>query len=113
MKCIRGATTLKYNNEEEIILKSKELFEEIIKKNEIIEFYSIIVSVTKDITAYNPVTIIREEFGLKDVAFMCFQEAEFEKSMPFTIRILINCEAENKKFVYLHDAKNLRKDLEE
>lgn len=115
MIAIRGATTINNNTVEEIKNNSIELFDELIKANNIKNenIVSILFSCTKDITADYPGKFIRENFNLKNTAIMHFNEMEVENSLPLCIRILILSmdNIENVNFVYLHDAKNLRKDL--
>ncbi|KAF2956908.1 chorismate mutase [Marinitoga sp. 38H-ov] len=108
---IRGATSIEKNEKSHIIKRSTELYNEIIKNNHIKDIIAILASVTPDITAYNPITAIREEFDLKDIPLMTLQEAMFEESHEGIIRLLILCESETKNFVFLHKAKKLREDL--
>ncbi|MDN5341157.1 chorismate mutase [Oceanotoga sp. DSM 15011] len=111
MNVIRGATSIKFNDYDSIKKSILELYNEILNKNKIEKVYSIIATVTPDITAFNPVTFLRKEFNLNDVAFMCVQEAMFENSPKKIIRLLINCESETSNFIYLNEAKKLRPDL--
>ncbi|SES67081.1 chorismate mutase [Anaerobranca gottschalkii] len=112
MKAIRGATTVEINREEDIKLRTIELMERIIKLNslEIEDIISIIFSVTEDLTAFNPATAFRERFG-GDIPLFCVQEAKFQGSLKYCIRVLIHCNKENVKHCYLHNAQNLRPDL--
>lgn len=113
MIAIRGATSVDKNEKEEIMKKSIELFEQIQKNNYINSITSIIVSVTKDITAYNPATAIRYEENLINTPLMCVQEAEMDNSPKGIIRVLIHCDSATQKHVYLHKAKDLRPDMED
>ncbi|AEX86452.1 monofunctional chorismate mutase, clade 1 [Marinitoga piezophila KA3] len=108
---IRGATSIENNTKEEIISRTIELYTQIIEKNNIKRIISIFCSVTPDITAYNPITAIRENFKLDNVALFTLQEAVFENSPKAIIRLLIHCEGDTQNFVYLHKAKDLRKDI--
>ncbi|WGS66108.1 chorismate mutase [Marinitoga aeolica] len=108
---IRGATSIEKNEKEHIISRSIELYNKIIENNNIKNIIAILCSVTPDITAYNPITAIRENFNLNKVPLMTFQEAMFEDSKEGIIRFLILCESETQNFVFLHEAKNLRNDL--
>jgi chorismate mutase len=112
MKAIRGATTIDVNREEDIKIRTVELMEKIIKVNnlKLEDIISIIFSVTKDITAFNPATAFREKFG-GEIPLFCVQEAEFQGSLKYCIRVLIHCNKENIKHCYLHNAQNLRQDL--
>lgn len=113
MICLRGATSIKIDSEDEIINKTVELWNQIKENNHFDNIYSIIISVTPDIKKINPATVLREKFSLNNVALMCLQEASFENSLQKIIRILVFCNSKTNNFVYLHNAKILRKDLEE
>ncbi|GAB6189366.1 chorismate mutase [Marinitoga arctica] len=108
---IRGATSIEKNEKKHIINRSIELYNKIIENNNIKNIIAILCSVTPDITAYNPITAIREEFNLSKIPLMTFQEAMFEGSKEGIIRILILCESNTQNFIFLHRAKDLRKDL--
>ncbi len=108
MVTIRGATSIQKDCKEEIEINVIELFDEILRSNKIESIEAIIFSVTPDIKAFNPSTIIRTHYNLNKVSFMTLQEAMFEDSLKMIIRILVLCESSTKNFVYLHRAKNLR-----
>lgn len=108
---IRGATSIEKNEKNHIIERSIELYNEIIQKNKIKNITAILCSVTPDITAYNPITAIRENFDLKKIPLMTFQEAMFDGSKNGIIRLLILCDSETQNFIFLHKAKELRIDL--
>ncbi|MBA5851939.1 chorismate mutase [Clostridium sp. cel8] len=119
MIALRGATTIKENNESEIKNASIELFSKLIESNDIDlnDIITIEISCTNDITKAYPGKFIREHFNLSDVAIMHFNEMEVDKDLngflPLCIRLLllVNVEKDKKKFIYLNDAKKLRKDL--
>lgn len=118
MIAIRGATTINENTSEEIKNASIELFEEILLQNNIEaeNVMSIFFSCTKDITADYPGKYVREHYNLKSAAIMHFNEMYVENSLAMCIRILILIDNEIKgkteiNYVYLKNAKNLRKDL--
>ncbi|KLO23803.1 chorismate mutase [Marinitoga sp. 1197] len=108
---IRGATSIDKNEKEHIKNRSIELYNKIIQNNNIKNIIAILCSATPDITAYNPITAIREHFGLNNIPLMTFQEAVFENSANGIIRFLILCESDTQNFIYLHNARDLRKDL--
>lgn len=120
MIALRGATTIIENSKEEIEKSSIELFKELIKRNNIDlnKIITIEFSCTRDITKGYPGKFIREYFELKNVAIMHFNEMyveeDVEVSIPLCIRLLLlaDIELESKEFVYLNNAKNLRKDLD-
>jgi len=111
MKAIRGATSVENNEREEITARTIELMEEIFAKNDIWEIHSVIFTVTRDVTAFNPATAFRQRFDYSDVALLCINEADFQGSSNRIIRVLIHCESTSKNFVYLHRARDLRPDL--
>ncbi len=94
-------------------------FSEILARNNlnIEDIVSIFISCTNDIDKGYPGKYIRENFNLKNIAIMHFNEMYVEGSMPLCIRILILIDKKNKnieeniEYVYLGRAKTLRKDL--
>ncbi len=116
MIAIRGATTIKNNSIEEIKTASIELFDEIIRVNQINlkDIISIFFSCTQDITKDYPGKYVREHFNLDNTAIMHFNEMNVEDSLSFCIRVLIQVNVDCKQkitYVYLNEAKKLRKDL--
>lgn len=119
MIALRGATTISCNCEEEIKRCSVELFDQLIKRNnlELDKILTIEFSCTRDITQSYPGKFIRENFDVKHAAIMHFNEMyvedNVEASIPLCIRILILADTnqQNREFVYLNNARNLRKDL--
>ena len=116
MLSIRGATTIKENSVEDIKNSSIELVSEIIKQNnlDLENIDTIIFSCTKDITKVYPGKCVREHFKLNNIAIMHFNEMDVEHSLALCIRVLMLVkEDSNKKikYIYLHDARNLRSDI--
>ncbi|EPY2271398.1 chorismate mutase [Clostridium sporogenes] len=119
MQSIRGAITIEKNEVKYIKEASIKLFSEILIRNNINieDIVSIFISCTKDIDKDYPGKYIRENFNLKNVAIMHFNEMYVEDSMPLCIRILILIDKTNKnieeniEYVYLGKTKTLRKDL--
>ncbi|KYN78656.1 chorismate mutase [Clostridium sporogenes] len=119
MQSIRGAITIEENEVKYIKEASIKLFSEMLIRNNINieDIISIFISCTKDIDKDYPGKYIREDFNLKNVAIMHFNEMYVEGSMPLCIRILILIDKKNKnveeniEYVYLGKAKTLRKDL--
>lgn len=119
MQSIRGAITIEKNEVKYIKEASIKLFSEILIRNNINieDIVSIFISCTKDIDKDYPGKYIRENFNLKNVAIMHFNEMYVEDSMPLCIRILILIDKKNKnieeniEYVYLGKTKTLRKDL--
>ena len=110
MKAIRGATSVEKNEREEIAARTIELIEKILTNNDIWEIHSVIFTVTRDITAFNPATAFRERFDYNNVALLCIN-GRLSGITEWIKRVLIHCESTSKNFVYLHRARNLRPDL--
>ena len=113
-KGIRGAITVEENTEEAVKQATVELFEQLIKANNLKKHLvsHVIFTVTKDIDAAYPAKFVRSEFGWNYTAFMCEQEMFVKESLPMCIRVLVvyNCEDYFKPaYVYLKGAENLRK----
>ena len=113
---IRGAISVIENSKEAILAATKELFSNIIDNNHLKpgDIESILFSATKDLTKAYPAIAIRE-MGFTEITMMCFQEMYVEDSLPLCIRMIVMTKKviNNKKHVYLHDAKQLRPDLVE
>ena len=112
---IRGAINIDSDTINEIKAKSVALFKSILNKNEIEsdDIISLIVSVTSDITTFNPATAIRES-GFDKIPLFCVREAEFQNSAGKIIRVLLHVRfPENKTpiHVYLGEAIKLRPDI--
>ncbi len=119
MIALRGATTIKENEAEYIKKASIELIETIIEKNSLKKenIISMLFSVTQDITKDYPGKFVREELGINSAAIMHFNEMNVEKDtyLPLCIRVTVFyddiCSKGKLYHIYLHGAKNLRKDL--
>ena len=113
-KGIRGAITVKENNENSIKDATIKLLEAIVEKNNIEPHFisHAIFSLTTDLNAAFPAKFARLDFGWSDVPMMCFNEIDVPNSLRMCLRVLVvvNC-SENfePEFVYLEGAENLRK----
>ncbi|EOD01642.1 chorismate mutase [Caldisalinibacter kiritimatiensis] len=113
---VRGAITVENNTKQEIILNTKTLLENIIKKNDIkiTDIISIIFSVTDDLDEAYPAVAARE-IGLTYCSLLCLQEMKVKNSLRKCIRVLLLFNSELKqnqvKHIYLKDAVKLRPDL--
>ncbi len=113
-KAIRGAITVEKDDPVEIREASLELLSRIIEENKLEEkeLISIIFSVTRDITSFNPATAVRLS-GYKEVALFCVQEAFIRGQMDHTIRVLVHAQRKTNdemRHIYLKKAKKLRPD---
>lgn len=113
---VRGATTVGYNTEVDIIYETKALLDTIIKENQIQldNIISIFFTATKDLDAVYPAVAARN-LGIMDSALLCLNEMNVMESLPMCIRILMHIESDKQQkeinHVYLKGAKLLRPDL--
>ena len=112
---VRGAVQVESNAPHPIKGAVVKLIEEIAERNGISEadIVSIIFSLTRDLTALNPATALRET-GFSRVPLFCTQEPDYSGSMPRVIRVLVTVNGETGQKpvpVYLGGAEKLRADL--
>ena len=115
MGAIRGAICAE-NTVEDISAKSVQLVSEIIARNgvDIGCISAIFFSVTDDLNACYPAKSVREQLGLHNVAFMCFNEMKVSNSLPHCIRVCVfvqDLAQQQCKHCYLGQASTLRADL--
>ncbi len=113
MTVIRGATTIPFDDQEEIKKAVKELLEQIESRNDLKrdEFVSIVFSLTNDIHSYYPAKAAREA-GFESCALFSAQEPDIEGGLALCIRVMVFVEANFTPIhVYLRGARVLRKDL--
>ncbi|WP_274364517.1 chorismate mutase [Paenibacillus thermotolerans] len=114
---IRGATTVKHNEEQEILTNTAELLSAIIAENSLApeDICSVLVTVTPDIDAAFPAKAIRNLPGWELVPVMCSLEIAVAGSLPLCIRLMVHANTTKRQneivHVYLNDAKKLRPDL--
>ena len=110
LKAVRGAIT-SANTKESIKEDTLLLYTKIIEVNNIKEsdIVSVQFSVTSDLTAYNPCTVLREAGLLDQTALFASSEPEIEGSLNSVIRVLILYYGRKKTvFVYEKGATILR-----
>ena len=113
MYAIRGATTLSADEPALVREAVKELLYAIVRENALTqeEIVCILFSSTSDIHSLYPAKAAREA-GFVLPALYSSAEPEFCGALPLCIRVMFLVEGDKKgKFVYLHEAKRLRKDL--
>ncbi len=113
MKAIRGATTVDFDSGEQIRERVKELLLEITKQNALKqdEIVCIIFSNTTDLHSFYPAKAAREA-GFVVPALFSALEPEINGALEKCIRVMVLTDKEEKPVhVYLHGAKNLRKDI--
>lgn len=113
MTVIRGATTIEQDTPENIRAAVKELLENLIDRNFLKrdEVMSIVFSSTSDIHSYYPAKAARET-GFDSCALFSAQEPDIVGGLALCIRVMVFVEKNmTPAHVYLHGAKNLRKDI--
>lgn len=114
---IRGATSVKQDDPEQIREATQELIEEILKRNQIAnydEIISAIFTTTTDLCSAFPAEAARQ-IGMNLVPLLCAQEIPVTGSMPQCIRVLLHVNTDRSpgevEHVYLREAKRLRPDM--
>ncbi len=112
---IRGATTSNKNTLKEIENSVVELIDELISRNSLDpkKILSITFTVTKDLDACFPASIVRKRFGFDSVAFLDCQQMYLPSDVDFCIRLMalvILPTGSSINHPYLRGASNLRTD---
>jgi chorismate mutase len=116
LRGIRGATTVEANTREAILKAATELLTAIIQANDISadDVASAWFTTTPDLNAEFPAVAARD-MGWAHVALMCGHEMYVPGSLPMCLRILVHVNTtkaqDEVKFVYLHGARALRRDI--
>jgi len=114
---IRGATTVKTDEEKLVLSATEALLKEMINVNEINpeNVTSLFISVTPDITSTFPAKAVRKFENWTHVPVMCMQEIAVKNSLPLCIRIMMHVNTSQKqkavKHIYHEEAVQLRPDL--
>ncbi|WP_099362722.1 chorismate mutase [Fredinandcohnia onubensis] len=114
---IRGATTIKENNRQEILAATEQLLRDMITENHIeaADVAQVVFSVTDDIDAAFPAAAARQIDGWTFVPVISMREIPVPGSLPMCIRILmtVNTMAKQEEInhVYQNGAIVLRPDL--
>ena len=114
---IRGAISVEADDPAQIREATRELMEEVLKRNEISDFDEIISAVfttTNDLVSAFPAEAALH-IGMTTVPLLCALEIPVPGSMPRCIRILLHVNSDRKpseiEHVYLKDAAKLRPDM--
>lgn len=113
---IRGAVNIGSNTREEILSKSRELLEAIVKANKVkpADIATAIFTLSPDLNADFPAYAARQ-MGWSDVPLMCARELDVPGAMARVIRVLLlvnsKIPASKIKHQYLGDTPQLRPDL--
>lgn len=116
MRGVRGATTVDEDSEENVMLATQELLEQMVLQNGIQceDIASVFFTATPDITSAFPARAARN-MGWTNVPLICFQEMDVKGALPRVIRILIQFNTELSqaqiRHQYLRNAVVLRADL--
>ncbi|MFK2824210.1 chorismate mutase [Bacillus sp. B190/17] len=118
MRGIRGATTVKENNEQEMIDCTEILLKEMIEQNHLQpeDVCSVFISVTNDIDAAFPARALRQLPGWEYVPVMCMSEIPVPGSLAQCIRVMMHVNTtaaqQEVQHIYLEEAVKLRPDLQ-
>jgi chorismate mutase len=118
LRGVRGATTAKRNQPEEILSATRELLEALVEANGIdpTDVASVIFTVTPDLNAAFPARAARD-LGWHDVALLGAQEAGVSDGPERCIRVLIHWNTDRRQnemiHKYLRGARQLRPDWAE
>jgi chorismate mutase len=113
---IRGAVNIASNTKEEILTKSRELLEAIVRENKLQaeDIACAIFTLTPDLNADFPAYAARQ-LGWRDVPLMCARELDVPEAMEKVIRVLLLVNSTTPpskiKHQYLGDTPKLRPDL--
>jgi chorismate mutase len=113
---IRGAVNIASNTKDEILTKSRELLEAIVRENKLQaeDIACAIFTLTPDLNADFPAYAARQ-LGWRDVPLMCARELDVPDAMEKVIRVLLLVNSTTPpskiKHQYLGDTPKLRPDL--
>ena len=116
---IRGATTATENTSEAILNATEELLQSIVEVNQISlnEIAAVFLTATMDLYAAFPATAARVRLSWDNIALMDGPHMDVPGSQPRCIRalILVNSSKNhtNIENIYLHEAKNLKRQAED
>ena len=116
VRALRGATTVERDDPAHIEERTRELLEELFRRNEVDRdaLISMQFSATADIVSGVPAVAARA-MGLVDLPLICLQEQAVAGSLPLCLRVMVYLNTSmtraDAQHVYLHDAVTLRPDL--
>ncbi len=114
---IRGAITVKNNNENEIVASTERLLKEMIEQNQLEAdiVAHVMITVTEDLNAAFPAKALRSFTDWTYVPVMCSREIPVPNSLEKCIRVMLTVNTDvaqqEIKHVYLEEAVHLRPDL--
>src|SRR5699024_3163202 len=113
----RGATTVQYNDTNEILTATEKLLRNSIEKNDIKpeDISHIFFTVTVDDDACFPAKAVRSIDGFSPVPVMCMREIDVRNSLEKCIRMMLvdetDLEQGEVEHIFLNKAVSLRPDL--
>ena len=115
---LRGATSVDADDPDQILSATRELLQELLRANEILEFDEIVSAIfttSPDLTSTYPAEAARG-IGMTQVPLLCASEiAVPTTTVPRCIRVLLHINTVKKQseviHVYLREAKRLRPDV--
>jgi chorismate mutase len=117
LRGVRGATTVKHDQADEILAGTRELLQAILQENPDMQpedIASAIFTTTADLRAVYPARAARQ-MGWREVPLMGAQEIDVPEGLPRCIRVLIHWNTALPqvaiRHVYLREAVKLRPDL--
>jgi chorismate mutase len=116
VRAIRGATTVDFDDKEQVISRVQALLTAILERNELSkdDLISILFTATDDIVSMFPATAART-LGLGDVPLICARELAVVDGQSLCIRVLLHVNTSRDRgeihHVYLESARGLRDDL--
>ncbi len=114
---VRGATTVKEDDNEQVLRETSRLALEMAKQNNVSpsSIASVIISTTTDISSAFPAKAVRGIEGWTYVPVMCTHEMDVPGSLAKCIRLLMHVNTDKEQqdiiHIYLNDAAQLRPDL--
>lgn len=118
VRAVRGATTLRCDERDELVSRTQQLMRELLRRNELAtdDLISILFTATDDIRCAFPAEAAREA-GITHVPLMCARELAIDGGMQRCIRVMVHAytrrTGDELRHVYLHGARQLRTDLPE
>ncbi len=118
MQCrgVRGATTVRENDREEILTATRQLFALMVRQNGIEkeDVASVMFTTTPDLDAEFPALAARQ-LGWLEVPFLCGHEMSVPGSLPRCVRVMIHWNTTKPQdaiqHVYIKEAVKLRPDM--
>lgn len=116
VRAIRGATQLEVDERDHLLERTTELVRAVLTENrlDVDDLISIIFTATPDVRSEFPAYAARS-LGLVDVPLLCTVELDIGGAMDRVVRLLMHVETSLSRaevtHVYLHGARNLRRDL--